>query len=79
MVRVRTPRADELAAAATADGAHAWVAEPGLVEVTGLPPERVGQLAADRAIPVSESVTETANLEEVFFQLTAAQRQEATQ
>jgi hypothetical protein len=35
-------------------------------------PQRVGQLAADRAIPVFESVTETADLEEIFFQLTAS-------
>jgi len=72
VVRIRTSKVEELRAAVVADGAHARVAEPDVVEVTGSSPERVGQLAADRAIPVFESVTEVADLEEIFFQLTTA-------
>jgi ABC-2 type transport system ATP-binding protein len=72
VVRVRTSKAEELRAAVVADGAHARVAAPDVVEVTGSSPERVGELAAHRAIPVFESVTEVADLEEIFFQLTAA-------
>jgi len=72
IVRIRTSKVEELRAAVVANGAHAGVSETDVVEVTGLSPERVGQLAADRAIPVFESVTEVANLEEIFFQLTAA-------
>jgi ABC-2 type transport system ATP-binding protein len=71
VVRIRTPKAEELRAAVVADGAHAQVAGPEIVEVTGTTPERIGELAADRAIPVYESTTEVAGLEEIFFQLTA--------
>jgi ABC-2 type transport system ATP-binding protein len=75
VVRIRTPNAQALRGAVTADGARARIAGPDLVEVTGSTPERVGQLAADRAIPIFESATETADLEEIFFQLTAKQMQ----
>lgn len=44
---------------------------PDRVEVTGATPERIGLLAADHAIPIFETSTETFNLEDVFFQLTA--------
>jgi ABC-2 type transport system ATP-binding protein len=70
VVRLRTPKVEELRAAVTADGGIARIVAADLVEVTGSTPERVGQLAADLAIPIFESTTDTANLEEVFFQLT---------
>jgi ABC-2 type transport system ATP-binding protein len=76
VVRIRTSKADELCAAVTADDGDAHIVGPDLVEITGSTPERVGQLAADRAIPVFESVTETSNLERVFFQLTAGHANE---
>jgi ABC-2 type transport system ATP-binding protein len=76
VVRIRTSKVDELRASVVAEGAEARIAESDVVEVTGLTPERVGQLAADRAIPVFESVTETGSLEEIFFQLTAAPSKE---
>jgi ABC-2 type transport system ATP-binding protein len=76
VVRIRTSKVEELRAAVVADGAHARVAGPDLMEVTGSTPERVGELAADRAIPVFESVTEVANLEDIFFQLTASPNKE---
>jgi ABC-2 type transport system ATP-binding protein len=76
VVRIRTSKVEELRAAVVADGAHARVSGPEVVEVTGSTPERVGQLAADRAIPVFESVTEVANLEEIFFHLTATPNKE---
>jgi ABC-2 type transport system ATP-binding protein len=79
VLRIRTPKVEELRAAVIADGAHAQVAGPDVVEVTGSTPERVGQLAADRAIPVFESVTEVANLEEIFFHLTASPNKELLQ
>ena len=75
VVRIRTPNVEELRVAVTADGAQARIAGPDLIEVTGSTPERVGQLAADRAIPIFESVTETPELEEIFFELTAKQMQ----
>ncbi len=76
IVRIRTPRIAELAAAISADGAEARMLGPDLVEIAGSTAERVGQLAAERAIPIFESVTETADLEDVFFQLTATHNQE---
>jgi ABC-2 type transport system ATP-binding protein len=76
VVRIRTSQVEELRAAVVADGAHARVAGPDVVEVTGSTPERVGELAANRAIPVFESVTEVANLEAIFFQLTAGPNKE---
>lgn len=76
VVRIRTSKAEQLRAAVVADGAHARVTGPEIVEVTGSTPERVGKLAADRAIPVFESTTEVAGLEEIFFQLTASPNKE---
>jgi ABC-2 type transport system ATP-binding protein len=76
VVRIRTSKVEELRAAVVAEGAHARVAGPDVVEVTGSTPERVGRLAADRVIPIFESVTEVADLEEIFFQLTAPPNQE---
>jgi ABC-2 type transport system ATP-binding protein len=74
VVRIRTPNVEELRVAVIADGAQARIAGPDLIEVTGSTPERVGQLAADRGLPIFESLTETVDLEEIFFQLTAKQR-----
>jgi ABC-2 type transport system ATP-binding protein len=71
IVRVRTPRVADLAAAVAADGAQPEVVSSERVEITGATPERVAFLAAERAIPIFESATEAPNLEEVFLQLTA--------
>jgi ABC-2 type transport system ATP-binding protein len=71
-VRVRTPRAEELRAALLAEGAQARLVAPDRLEVSGTTVERVGMLAAARAIPIFESSVGAANLEDVFFQLTAA-------
>ena len=76
VVRIRTPQVEDLSAAVVAEGAEIKISGPELVEVVGLSPERIGQLAADRAIPVFESVTEDGNLEEIFFQLTSKNAQE---
>jgi ABC-2 type transport system ATP-binding protein len=71
LVRVRTPRAEEFRVALAAEGAHAQVVATDRLEITGATAERVGILAAERSIPIFECVTETADLEDVFFQLTA--------
>jgi ABC-2 type transport system ATP-binding protein len=71
VVRIRSPRVDELHAALAADGARSRVVAADRLEVTGCPPERVAVLAAERSIPIVESVTEAATLEDVFFRLTA--------
>jgi ABC-2 type transport system ATP-binding protein len=79
VVRVRTPMALQLSAAVADDGARAVLAAPDLVEISGSTPERVGMLAAQRAIPVFESTIEAPDLEAVFFQLTAAADAKAEQ
>jgi ABC-2 type transport system ATP-binding protein len=72
VIRVRTPRALDLADAIGHDGVRVEWAAPDRLEITGATPEEVGQLAADLRIPIIESTTETDNLEDVFFHLTAA-------
>jgi ABC-2 type transport system ATP-binding protein len=76
VVRIRTPKADELRAALLADGAEVQAVAADRIEVVGSTPERVAVLASELSIPIFESVTETANLEEIFFQLTADHTQE---
>jgi ABC-2 type transport system ATP-binding protein len=71
VVRVRTHRAEELRAALLAQGAQVTL-DGDRLEVTGASAERIGLVAAQRSIPLFESVTDTTNLEEVFLQLTAA-------
>jgi ABC-2 type transport system ATP-binding protein len=71
IVRVRTPQAEDLRAAMVADGAGAALLSPDRVEIVGSTPERVATVAAGRSIPVVESVTEAADLEDVFLRLTA--------
>ena len=71
-VRVRTPRAGELADALGGDGVRVERVGGERLEITGTTPEHVAVVAADLRIPIFESTTEVANLEDVFFQLTAA-------
>jgi ABC-2 type transport system ATP-binding protein len=71
VVRIRTPKPKALQAALKDAGAEARVVAADRVEVTGATPERIGLLAAEHAIPIFETSTQTANLEDVFFQLTA--------
>jgi ABC-2 type transport system ATP-binding protein len=78
-VRVRTPRAHELAAALTDHGADAEVLEPDLLRVTAASAEEIGTLAAAQAIPIFESSPEAADLEHVFLQLTADQQRNGNQ
>jgi ABC-2 type transport system ATP-binding protein len=70
VVRIRTPQANALCALLTTAGMEATVVAPDRVEVSDAPPERIGTLAAEHRIPIFETSTETANLEDVFFQLT---------
>jgi ABC-2 type transport system ATP-binding protein len=71
VVRIRTPKPKALQAALKDAGAEARIVAADRVEVTGATPERIGLLAAEHAIPIFETSTQTANLEDVFFQLTA--------
>jgi ABC-2 type transport system ATP-binding protein len=71
VVRVRTPRAQDLANALDHDGVRVERVASDRLEITGATPEQVGMLAARLAIPILESTSEAANLEDVFFRLTA--------
>lgn len=70
VVHVRTSGADELVAAVAASGGQARRNGSDVVDITGLTPEQIGEIAAARAIPIFESTTEGSNLEEIFFQVT---------
>jgi ABC-2 type transport system ATP-binding protein len=67
---VQTPQAEQLRAALTGNGIRAHLVGPDRLEIAGASAEAVGMLAARLSIPIFESVTEVANLEDVFFQLT---------
>jgi ABC-2 type transport system ATP-binding protein len=67
-IRVRTPRAAELADALAGEATAVEVAA-GQLKITGVTPERIGALAAELVIPIVESTPETANLEDMFLQL----------
>jgi ABC-2 type transport system ATP-binding protein len=70
VVRVRTPRAQDLANALDHEGVRVERVAAGRLEITGATSERVGMLAAQLGVPILESSTDAANLEDVFFQLT---------
>jgi ABC-2 type transport system ATP-binding protein len=72
VVRIRTPRADDLQAALTADGAQVVADGHDRITVSGSSPERIATLAAERSIPIFESTTEAMRLEDVFLRLTNA-------
>src|SRR5262249_27080952 len=70
-VKVRSPRADELATLLRGRGATVQVAGDEL-RVTGMDAAGVGDLAAQRGIALHELTPQQASLEEAFFELTNA-------
>jgi ABC-2 type transport system ATP-binding protein len=78
VVRIRTPKVEELCGRLREGGITATITAADRVEVTGASPEQVGTLAAEHAIPIFETTTEAGNLEEVFFQLTAVAQDRET-
>jgi ABC-2 type transport system ATP-binding protein len=70
VVRVRSPRARELMAALSGDGVRVEAVANDRLEITGSTPEAIAMIAAELRIPIFESTTDVANLEDVFFQLT---------
>jgi ABC-2 type transport system ATP-binding protein len=71
-VRVRSPRAADLAAALARDGAEVR-SEGELLFVQGRTAEEVGDLAFATGVPLHELTLEAASLEEIFFRLTSDQ------
>jgi ABC-2 type transport system ATP-binding protein len=70
-VRVRTPMADELIKAVTAEGATT-AADDGAIEVRGMTAEAVGDIAFEQGIRLHELTMVHASLEEAFMELTAS-------
>ncbi|GAA2547014.1 ATP-binding cassette domain-containing protein [Winogradskya consettensis] len=71
VVRVRTPRPADLAAALTAAAGHVTTLPDEALSVTGLDPARIGHIAFTSGIELHELTGEKADLEQVFLQLTA--------
>ncbi len=70
-VRVRSPRATELAAALEGDGAEVRRDGEQLLFVQGRTTDQVGDIAFATGMPLHELAVEAASLEEVFFRLTS--------
>jgi ABC-2 type transport system ATP-binding protein len=70
-VRVRSPRASELARLVTEAGAHVVTDPPDGFRASGVTAAAVGDLACEHAIPLHELVVEGASLEEAFMELTS--------
>jgi ABC-2 type transport system ATP-binding protein len=86
-VRVRTPDADRLIAVISAEGGRAVPATSGngsvnatpvpagsqarVLTVTGIPADRIGELAASSSIVLHELTPQLASLEDAFLELTA--------
>ncbi|BDO41395.1 ATP-binding cassette domain-containing protein [Cellulomonas sp. NTE-D12] len=70
-VRVRSPRATELADVLRGAGATVDSAEPGVLQVVGTGPEAVGEAAAAHGIVLHELTTVSGSLEDAYLALTA--------
>jgi ABC-2 type transport system ATP-binding protein len=70
-VLVRTPQPDGLARAVTAAGGTVAPIGQGDLEVRGLPPARIGDLALASGIALHHLAPARASLEEAFMELTA--------
>ncbi len=72
-VRVRTPMAEDLIKAVTAEGATTATDDPdGAIEVRGMTAEAVGDIAFEQGIRLHELAVVHASLEEAFMELTAS-------
>ena len=69
-VRVRSPRAGDLAAALAADGATVTSPEAGMLEVSGTTAEHVGEVAFRNGLLLHELSPRRASLEEAYMSLT---------
>ena len=70
-VRVRTPQADELAAAIAGDGVTVTPREDGALLITGVDAPAVGKAALAAGVELHELTPERPDLEGVFLELTA--------
>jgi ABC-2 type transport system ATP-binding protein len=72
LVRVRTPDPARLAAVVTADGASVRDEGGGRLVVSGLSPDRIGDLAFENSLRLHELAAAQASLEQAFMELTGA-------
>jgi ABC-2 type transport system ATP-binding protein len=70
-VIVRTPDAPALAGLLTAQGATVEATEPGMLTISGLAAQAVGDLAFDHGVRLHELSNKVATLEEAFLERTA--------
>jgi ABC-2 type transport system ATP-binding protein len=73
-VRVRTPEADRLRAALAREQIQTTPTNEHALLAHGTSSERVGRIAFDAGVPLSELVAESSSLEDVFLQLTAREQ-----
>lgn len=70
VIRVRTPKAQQLRDALVNVGSQVRITDPERLEVTGTSEEQIGTLAAQRQIPLFEIAADQTSLEDVFLKLT---------
>jgi ABC-2 type transport system ATP-binding protein len=70
LVRVRTPKPDDLTGALRQAGARVGPGPDGALEVSGLTAAEIGDLAVELRIAVHELTPQMASLEEAFMELT---------
>ncbi|MFD7548606.1 ATP-binding cassette domain-containing protein [Streptomyces sp. NPDC059578] len=70
-VSIRTPDADDLSGPLTDAGATVRAEPDGAYTVTGLPADRIGELAFAHGVRLHELSPHTASLEQAFMELTA--------
>lgn len=69
-VRVRTPRAADLAAAVAGPGVEVKSSAPELLDIAGISADRISDIAAERGIPLRELTPTTGSLEDAYLALT---------
>lgn len=69
-VRVRTPRAADLAAAVAGPGVEVESSAPELLDIAGISADRISDIAAERGIPLRELTPTTGSLEDAYLALT---------
>jgi len=69
-VRVRSPRIADLASAVASSDVEIVSTSPDSLDIVGLPASRIGDIAADRGIPLHELTPANGSLEDAYLALT---------
>jgi ABC-2 type transport system ATP-binding protein len=78
-IRVRSPRIAELAGRLASDATALVAIDADTVTVTGVPMERIGQIAESYSIPLYELSSTAGSLEEAYLALTTDEVEYKTQ